>query len=127
MILELLSELFADTSTSPLTFYVTIFLSVIGPIKFSQFGLHKFIGHAHVYTRKSHAIQSQSAPIQESIGETTDIMDWIVQKAKRIDAPDDDTDDNNFSFFQAMMKKRGGQPWNEHLYSHSTKNIALSR
>ncbi|QKY70718.1 hypothetical protein [Lentibacillus sp. CBA3610] len=122
MIIEMLSELFAETS--PLYFYFSVFLSVLGPVKFTQFGLHKFIGHAHVSTKKSHAIQIQSAPIQESIGGTTDIMDWIVTKAKRIDAPDDDTDDHTFSFFKTMMKKRGGHKWNENLYSHLRKNIA---
>lgn len=122
MIIEMLSELLAETS--PLYFYFSVFLSVIGTVNFTQFGLHKFIGHAHMHTRKSHATQIQSAPIRETIGETTDIMDWIVRKAKRIDAPDDDTDHHVFSFFKATMKKRGGHRWNENLYSHLRKNIA---
>ncbi|MFD1361228.1 hypothetical protein [Lentibacillus salinarum] len=122
MIIEILHELFADTS--PFYVYFSICLSVIGTINLTQFDLHQFIGHAHVYTRESHAIQIQSAPIQASIGEATDIMDWIVQKAKRIDAPDDDTDDHTLSFFKTTMKKRGGPRWNEHLYSRLPKNIA---
>src|SRR5699024_7700741 len=122
MVIELLYELLADTS--PFYFYFSIFLAVIGTIKITQFGLHKFVGHAHVHTKKSHSIQIQAAPIQESIGEATDIMDWIVQIAKRIDAPDDDNDDYVFSFFSTMMKQRGGIRWNEHLYSHLQENIA---
>ena len=108
MVIELLYELLADTS--PFYFYFSIFLSVIGTIKITQFGSHKFVGHAHVHTKNSHSIQIQSAPIRESNGETTDIIDWIVKKAKRIDAPDDDNDDHAFSFFKTMMKKRGGYP-----------------
>ncbi|ALX49628.1 hypothetical protein [Lentibacillus amyloliquefaciens] len=122
MIIELLYELLADTS--PFYFYFSIVMSVIGTIKITQFNLYKFIGHTHVHTKHSHSIEIQSAPNQESIGETTDVMDWIVQKAKRVDAPDDDTDHHAFSFFNVIMKKRGGHRWNENLYSLLRTNIA---
>ncbi|WP_010531395.1 hypothetical protein [Lentibacillus jeotgali] len=123
MIIELLYELLAETS--PFYFYFSVFLSVIGSIKITQLGLNKFVGHAYVHTKNSHSVKIQSAPIQESIGEVTDVMVWIVQKAKRIDAPDDDNDDHACSFFSTMMKKRGGIRWNKHLYSHSRRNLAL--
>ncbi|GAB4071887.1 hypothetical protein GCM10028778_00170 [Barrientosiimonas marina] len=121
MITELLYELFVDTS--PVYLYVSVFLSVIGTINLAQLDLHQNHELAHVATRKSHAIRIQAAPVQESIGESTAIMDWIVQKAKRIDAPDDDTDDHTFSFFKTITKKRGGAQCNAHLYSQLLKNI----
>src|SRR5699024_8588756 len=116
MAFELLYELLNETS--PFYFYFSLFLSALGAIKLIQFDhLHKFIGHRYVYTQEAHAIQIQSAPVQESIGETTDILDWIVKKAKRFDAPDDDTDDHSFSFFKTTRKKRGGASWSKNLYS----------
>ncbi|TFJ91898.1 hypothetical protein [Lentibacillus salicampi] len=123
MVIELLYELF--TETSPFYLYLSMVLSAMAAIKLIQFDhLHEFTGHGHVYKRKTHAIQIHSAPIQEPIGEATEIMDWIVKMAKRIDAPDDDKDDHAFSFFKPMMKKRGGQLWNDNLCSLSRKNIA---
>ncbi|HLR09555.1 MAG TPA: hypothetical protein VK136_09940 [Bacillota bacterium] len=93
MAFELLYELLNETS--PFYFYFSLFLSALGAIKWIQFDhWHKFIGQRYVYTKETHAIQIQSAPVQKSINETTDIMDWMIKKAKRFDAPDDDTDDH---------------------------------
>ncbi|MFA1820195.1 hypothetical protein ACDX78_08415 [Virgibacillus oceani] len=123
MMVEMLNELFADSSS--IYFYFSIFFSGMGMFKLTQFGLHKFIGNTHVSIRKSHAVQIQSAPIQNSIGEATDIMNWIVRKAKRIESPDDDNADaHTISFFLNDDKKRGGQRWGENLYSLTQKNIA---
>ncbi|WP_164217168.1 hypothetical protein [Virgibacillus sp. YIM 98842] len=123
MMVELLTELFADSSS--MYFYFSIFLSGIGTIKFTQFGLNRFIGNTHVAIRKCHAAKIQTAPILDSIGEATEIMDWIVRKTKRIEAPDDDNTDNHvFSFLQNYGKKRGGQRWDGNLYSLSQINIA---
>jgi len=123
MMIEMLHELFVDSPS--ICFYFSIFLSGLGTFRLTQFGLHKFIGNTHVAIRKSHAVQIQSAPIQNSIGEATDIMDWIVRKVKRIESPDDDNADaHTFSFFLNYDKKRGGQRWGGNLYSLSHKNIA---
>ncbi|GGJ81918.1 hypothetical protein GCM10007063_00420 [Lentibacillus kapialis] len=124
MVIELLYELLADTS--PFYFYFGIFLTLMGTIKITRFGLHKFVGHAYMYTKNSHSIQILSVPIRESIGAATDILVWIAQKAKRIDAPDDDNDHRASFFLSKLMKKQGGIRWIEHLYSHSRRNIALS-
>jgi|SRR5690625_99142 len=112
MIIEMLAELFADSSS--IYFYFSFFLSTFGTIKLTQIGLHKFIGNTHVCIRNSHAARIQSAPIHDSTGETTDIMNWIVRKAKRIESPDDDNaDDHIFSFIPDYDKKEEDEDGSE--------------
>src|SRR5690625_5054938 len=124
MMLELLTELFAGSSS--VYFYFSIFLSGISTIKFTQFDLHKFIVNIDMSIRISHAVQIQSAPIHDSIGEATDIMDWIVRKANRIEAPDDNTDDYFFSFFHMTIKKEENNDGSE-ICIHSHKKIQSDR
>lgn len=50
---------------------------------------------------------------------------WFVKTFKRIDKPDDDKEDDSFSYFKRYLKIRGGQLWKQTAYSPPYGNIGL--
>lgn len=121
MFIELLYELLGEVS--PMYFYLGVVLSVIFSYRLMQIDMSNTLMKNHDYIKESHALHFKLLPKQEPLGEAEEIHDWIVHTTKRIDAPDDDTDNQSFSFIKSMIK-RGGQQWKRILYSLSLKNIA---
>ncbi|MUK87802.1 hypothetical protein GMD78_05225 [Ornithinibacillus sp. L9] len=121
MFLEMIND-FAN-EFSPLYLYVSAVLSIFYLNRFYN-GVHHSVWENHLHIRKWHEIQIQLLPNQIMIPRLIEFRNWIAIKTKRIEAPDDDTDADSFSLFQAM-KLRGGKQWRKHPYSLSFENIAL--
>ncbi|SDQ76654.1 hypothetical protein [Virgibacillus salinus] len=124
MLLELLYELLGEMS--PMYFYLGIVFSIICSSRFMYKGFHNSLMNNYVYTRKRHALHFKLLPKQEQLGAIIEVRNWITHTTKRIDAPDDDTDNQSFSITN-INKKRGGQQCKGILYSLSLENIASSQ
>lgn len=123
MIIELIYELLGEIS--PMSFYLGLVLSIICSYRLMNVNMHHTITRNHDYTKECHAIHFKQLPKHEPLGEIREVHNWITHTTKRIDAPDDDTDNRSFSF-KKTPTIRGGQQWERILYSLSSKNIALS-
>ncbi|WP_188456341.1 hypothetical protein [Virgibacillus oceani] len=121
--IELLYDLLGEIS--PLYFYISIVLSMICAYRFFNMDMHNTLMDNNIYTRESHASKIQLLPKREPIGEIPEIHKWITNTTKRIDAPDDDSDNDSFSFINKEKINRGGQQCKIVLYSHFSRNIAL--
>ncbi|MBP2076826.1 hypothetical protein [Oceanobacillus polygoni] len=119
MFIELLSELLNEFS--PIYFYIGLLLSII-PIRIYN---HPNTYQTDMYIRRSHALQFQLLSVPELTATVLDIRSWITNKTKRIEIPDDNEEDS-FSLGFYRYKNRGGQKWNQLLYSSNLRNIALS-
>ncbi|RDW17576.1 hypothetical protein CWR48_13720 [Oceanobacillus arenosus] len=122
MLLELLNELLSDFS--PIYLYLSFLLSVVY-FDYIQLDLRCTVYKNHAFIRKSHALKIQSLPKQQPITGVIKIHNWLTNKTKRIEIPDDDNDPHSNST-STLDKNRGGQQWKKHLYSRSLKNISLS-
>lgn len=121
MLIELLYELLGEMS--PMYLYLGIVFSIICSSHLMYAGFHNTMMNNYVYTRKCHALHFKLLPKQEQAGAVIEVRNWITHTTKRIDAPDDDTDNQPFSFIK-ITKKRGGQQCKRILYSLSLENIA---
>ncbi|RDW19730.1 hypothetical protein [Oceanobacillus chungangensis] len=121
MFLELLNELLSDFS--PIYLYLSFLLSVVY-FDYIQLDFRCSIDKNHAFIRRSHALKVDSLPIQQPISGAIEIHNWLTNKTKRIEIPDDDNDAHSNSTF-SIDKNRGGQKWKKHLYSRSLKNIKL--
>ncbi|WP_164669873.1 hypothetical protein [Virgibacillus doumboii] len=121
MIIELLYELLGEMS--PMYFYLGFALSVMYSIRVLNVDMNNTFMSSHDYAKECHALSFRQLPDQEPLGEIDDIHNWITHTTKRIDAPDDDTDNHSFSFTNNTIL-RGGPQWTKNLYSLSFRNIA---
>ncbi|WP_099157532.1 hypothetical protein [Virgibacillus ndiopensis] len=122
--IEVLYDLLGEIS--PFYFYISIVLSMICAYRFLNMDMHNTMMDNNVYTREAHASKIQFLPKREPIGEIPEIHNWITNTTKRIDAPDDDSDNDSFSFITKYIIIRGGQQCKIVLYSLFSRNIALS-
>ncbi|AXI08545.1 hypothetical protein CUC15_06260 [Oceanobacillus zhaokaii] len=122
MFLELLNELLSDFS--PIYLYLSFLLSVVY-FDYIQLDFRCAIDKNHAFIRKSHALKLDSLPRQQPISGAIKIHNWITNKTKRIEIPDDDNEAYSNSNI-SKDKIRGGQKWKKGLYSRSLKNIKLA-
>ena len=122
MIFEILSDMI--NNTSPLYMYVGVLWSAVAALQLINMNLHTFSRDHHIYIRHSYNFEVDSALVKKPIVKNMDIKTWLIQKLKRIDAPDDDSDVPYFSDLNQITQIRGGQFWIRNLCSRSLKNIA---
>ncbi|PAV29662.1 hypothetical protein CIL05_09825 [Virgibacillus profundi] len=123
MLIEILFDILSDFSL--LYFYVSIILSIFCAYQITHFSLFNIKKMNECYTREHHSIQARQIPLVSVVGEVIEKRDWLTNKTKRIEAPDDDAEIHSFSLVNKRTIKRGGQQWKNILYSLSLKNIAL--
>lgn len=123
MITELLNELVNEMS--PFYLYISILLTIFSSYHFLSIGVQSVTRDHDILTRKYHDIRIRLLPMQELYGEIAEVLDWITRKTERIASPDDDTDNQPFSFLKLFLQLRGGQQWKIILYSLFLKNTAL--
>ncbi|WP_093210283.1 hypothetical protein [Sediminibacillus albus] len=123
MFIELLNEVLNEAS--PFYFYVGFFLAAYCAFSFSFMSMPLRAKSKEAVTRNYYATRFRLLPIETRLGEIAEILDWITEKSKRKEGPEDDSD-NHFLSFTKQNQKRGGEQWTNILYSHSLKNIALS-
>lgn len=124
MVLDLLNEFINDTS--PFYFYFNLLWATVGALQLIHFNVHQFMKYRELHTKHSAKVQVEKFATDEPIVENLEIRKWLTNKFKRIEAPDDDTDSDSFSFFTKAIENRGGREWKNVLYSPFLKNIALS-
>ncbi|MFC7441756.1 hypothetical protein [Laceyella putida] len=56
--------------------------------------------------------------------ETEHIQHWIARRVQRREAPEDDSDHIPPVLSMTLHEKRGGKPWENHLYSLSFNDTA---
>ncbi|WP_077324679.1 hypothetical protein [Virgibacillus siamensis] len=120
MVFELIYDVVGELS--PMYFYLSIIFSLICSYQIMNMNVHHSILSNYDYTKECHAVYIKLLPKNEPISQITEIHNWITHTTKRIDAPDDDTDDHSFSLQQNQIL-RGGQQWRKNLYSLLLKNI----
>ncbi|CDQ41249.1 MULTISPECIES: hypothetical protein [Virgibacillus] len=123
MTIELLNELFNDVS--PLSLYLSLLLTIVTTYQFLAIDARSIMENNNVLTREYHNQRVRLLPMQELLGECAEILQWLVKKTKRIASPDDDTDQQSFSFFKDLLQ-RGGKQCKVNLYSLFLKNMPLS-
>lgn len=123
MFFDVLSEMI--NSTSPLYFYVGFLWSMVGAFQLINMDMHQFRKHHHLHVKNIYTFQVDMALIQEPTVKNRAVKTWLTHKMKRIEAPDDDSDDPSFSIFQQIKEIRGGLLWKNKLYSHPLENIAF--
>ncbi|MCM3400359.1 hypothetical protein [Oceanobacillus profundus] len=119
MLVELLSELFNEFS--PIYFYIGLLLSIIPLRIYNQPNTYQ----TDVYLRRSHALQFQLLSLPDLTATALDIRNWITNRTKRIEVPDDNEEDSSSLVFY-RYKNLGGLKWKQLLYSSKLKNIASS-
>jgi|SRR5699024_655455 len=125
MIFEFIGDMLSNSS--PLYMYIGILWSMVGAIQLINMDMGKFRKYHHrLHIRQAYTFRVERALIQEPIVINKDIRAWLTHKMKRMESPDDDNDEDSFSFFDEIKEIRGGKHWINHLYSHSLKNIVLS-
>lgn len=103
--------------------YVGVLWSMVGALQLINMDMDRFKKHQHLYVKHTYRFQASTALIQEPIVIDMDIKTWLIHKMKRLESPDDDSDDDSFSLFNHNQEIRGGKHWTINLYSHSLKNI----
>lgn len=121
MFLELLYELISDIS--PLYFYLSIILSIICAYKIMNFGLNRFLNKHDVSIHDQQLFITRFNQNMIPSGQLFEQQNWLAKKTMRIEAPDDDSDNESFSFLNKFSMKRGGTKCRNILYSLSLKNI----
>ncbi|WP_337019606.1 hypothetical protein [Oceanobacillus massiliensis] len=120
MLIELLSDLLNECS--PIYLYLSLLVTII-QFELIQLDDHNKMFKNDVQTRKSHALRFQLLPLQKINAAMIDIRNWIANRTKRIEIPDDDKEDPSFSISHSNIN-RGGVTWKQLLYSPNLKNIA---
>lgn len=122
MLLELINDVFMNSSI----FYV--YFGVI----FLTIGIRQlYILHQGWQADTSFSLkQHQYIKVDVNSFEQRVLMNelfivWFVKTFKRIDKPDDDKEDDSFSYFKWDLKIRGGQLWKQTAYSQPYENIDL--
>lgn len=118
--IELINELINDAS--PVYFYLSILLTVASACSFSTIQFGDMLDTHHFQIRESHNERYRLLPIQELFGMCDEIFQWVVKKANRITAPDDDTDHSSFSLRAMDLIQRGGNICAIILYSLFLRN-----
>ncbi|GAA0442919.1 MAG: hypothetical protein ACQEWU_09970 [Bacillota bacterium] len=121
MMIELLNEVVNDVS--PFYLYISILLTIVSTYQFLTIDARNIIENNNILTREYHNLRVRLLPMQELFGECREVIEWLIKKTNRIASPDDDTDNESFSFQANELSKRGGQQWIVNLYSHSLRNI----
>ncbi|MDY7046438.1 hypothetical protein RVS70_19815 [Virgibacillus sp. M23] len=121
MMIELLNEVVNDVS--PFYLYISILLTILSTYQFLTIDARNIIENNNILTREYHNLRVRLLPMQELFGECREVIEWLIKKTNRIASPDDDTDNESFSFQANELSKRGGQQWIVNLYSHSLRNI----
>ncbi|MGX9933620.1 hypothetical protein [Virgibacillus sp. Bac332] len=119
--IELLNEVVNDVS--PFYLYISILLTIVSTYQFLTIDARNIIENNNILTREYHNLRVRLLPMQELFGECREVIEWLIKKTNRIASPDDDTDNESFSFQANELSKRGGQQWIVNLYSHSLRNI----
>ncbi|WP_174616025.1 hypothetical protein [Virgibacillus ihumii] len=119
MVFELLYDVVGEIS--PIYIYLSIILSLVCSFRIMNVSMQHSIIRNHDYTKECHATHIKLLPVNEPIGQVTEIYNWITHRTKRIDAPDDDSDHHSFSLHKKFL--RGGQSCKRNLYSLSFTNI----
>ncbi|WP_249870665.1 hypothetical protein [Oceanobacillus saliphilus] len=120
MFIELLSEFLNEFS--PIYIYLSLLISVLH-FEFGQLNEQNRLFKNDWYAQKSNTLQFQMTSFPEMNVAAITIRNWIANKTKRIETPDDDKEDSSFSIFYST-KNRGGQKWKQHLYSPNLRIIA---
>ncbi|MUV38632.1 hypothetical protein JNUCC1_02486 [Lentibacillus sp. JNUCC-1] len=119
MLIELLNEILNDTS--PFYFYISMFWAAAGAVKLIH--MHKPVSiKQRLHFRKSPGIYENTVFSQQPFTENMSIQTRLTHIFKRIDAPDDDRDDQVLLISNPTRKIQGGLLCNTHLYSRSLKN-----
>lgn len=121
--IELLNGLGNDIS--PFYLSISILLTIVSSYQILSIEARNLTINNNVCTREYHDIKVRLLPMQEQFGEVVEVHDWITKKTERIASPDDDTDNQSFSFLNFLLQIRGGQQWKNNLYSLSLRNIVL--
>ncbi|MDY0407590.1 hypothetical protein ACFFIS_09015 [Virgibacillus soli] len=124
MLFEIVSDFLL--ATSPFYFYISLFLSALAVLKFIHFDLHHYLHH-NIYSKRAHTIDIHVLHFENQVEQVSEIRDWIAQKIKRIESPDDDTDGHPLPLNTLLTHFRGGILWKKDLYSHFLRNMASSR
>lgn len=120
MLLDLISDLMYDIS--PFYLYISIIISVITTLKIFKINMH-YVSQQNIGLHRDIITNIQSLPSIEIIGEILRSQTLLTKTVKRLEAPEDDTDDYHFSFYLIYRIKRGGRRWNKNLYSLFLRNI----
>lgn len=119
--IEILNGLVSDIS--PFYLSVSMLVTIVCSYQILSIDAQGITLNNNVFTREYHALKVRLLPMQEQFGEIAEVHDWITKKTERIASPDDDVDNQSFSFLNLQI--RGGQQWRKNLYSLSLKNIVL--
>lgn len=123
MFLELMNDLLIN---SPMFYvYFGIVLSTIGAIQLIRMSQYVFNSGYEVTLHRHKTININIELIDKPIIPDEPKIIWFIKSFKRINKPDDDKEDSQFSYFTNAFKIRGGFLWRETSYSRSLKNIAL--
>ncbi|MFC4558986.1 hypothetical protein ACFO3D_12360 [Virgibacillus kekensis] len=117
MLIELLYELIGEAS--PMSLYLGIALSLIGHQQLMNIGQLETGLSQYDYIHELHNHYYNLQPRHESTIPVRDIYNWITHTTKRIDSPDDDSDNHSFSFPYNQHKRGGHNDWKKTLYSLS--------
>lgn len=123
MFFDLISELI--NNTSPFYLYVGLLWSMVGALQLINMDMHEFRKHHYLYVKNVNTIQVDTALIQEPVVRNDAVITWLTHKTKRIETPDDDSDDDSSSISKPIIKIRGGLFWKNKLYSRPLENIAF--
>ncbi|NBJ67908.1 MULTISPECIES: hypothetical protein [Clostridia] len=121
--MELINELINDVS--PVYFYLSILLTMASAYSFSAIQFGQMMDTHHLQIRKNHNERYRLLPIQELFGMCDEIFQWVIKKANRIAAPDDDTGHSSFSLRAMDLIQRGGKICTIILYSLFLRNTVL--
>jgi len=123
MFFDIISDLV--NNTSPLYLYVGLLWSMMGAFQLINMDMNQFRKHHHFHIKRVYTFQVDTALIEKPDVKNRSFKTWLTHKKKRIEAPDDDSDDDSFSIFQQIKEIRGGLFCKNILYSLLLKNIAF--
>lgn len=123
MFFDVLSEMI--NNASPFYFYVGLLWSMVGALQLINMDMQNFRRNHYFHVKNVYTFQVDSALIQEPSIRNQAVITWLTHKTKRIEAPDDDSDDASFSISKQIKEIRGGLYWKNKVYSLPLKNIAF--
>jgi hypothetical protein len=119
-------DLFSDIliSSSMFYLYIGLLLMIIGMSYVLKFQQRNWMSHTQFFVDQHKNIKINIDCIEKPVVMNESFIEWIILIFKRIDERDD-KEASTFSYFNHLVKIRGGRTWSNITYSPLLKNIAF--